>query len=299
MTFAAFARSTSIFPRVWGPLAALLLAGIASAADGAAPLSSAQERALKPPDSFKECDVCPEMVVVPAGAFTMGSPSKEEGHNPNEEPQRRVTIAKRFAVGRFAVTFDEWDACRMDGGCNDHDPFDAGWGRGRRPVIDVSLDDAHAYVAWLSRKTGHPYRLLGEAEREYVTRAGTQTPFWWGSSISTSQANYDGTHTYGKGPAGEYRRQTVPVDSFAPNPWGLYQVHGNVSEWMEDCWSDSYRTAAANGSTAARGECGFHVIRGGNWGNVPSFLRSAARFLSYAHNRYSEVGFRVARTLAQ
>ena len=135
-----------------------------------------------------------------------------------------------------------------------------GWGRGKRPVINVNWDDAKAYVAWLSRKTGKTYRLLSEAEREYVTRAGTTTPFWWGSSISTSQANYDGNYTYGSGSKGEYRQKTMPVDSFQPNPWGLYQVHGNVWEWTEDCWNDSYNGAPTDGSAwtaaiAVSGSC--------------------------------------------
>src|SRR5207302_6940801 len=107
---------------------------------------------------------------------------------------------------------------------------------GRQPVINMSWDDAKAYLAWLSRKTGKSYRLLSETEREYVTRAGRSTPFWWGPSISTSQANYNGNYTYGGGSKGEYREKTVPVASFQPNPWGLYQVHGNVWEWTEDCY---------------------------------------------------------------
>ena len=174
----------------------------------------------------------------------MGSPASEKERNSDEGPQHRVTFARQFAVGKFAVTFDEWDACVGDGGCNGHRPEDEGWGRGKRPVINVNWDDAKAYVAWLSRKTGKTYRLLSEAEREYVARAGTTTPFWWGSTISTSQANYDGNSTYGSGSKGEYRQKTVPVDSFQPNPWGLYQVHGNVWEWTEDCYKDSYTRRA-------------------------------------------------------
>jgi len=191
------------------------------------PLSKAEECALKPKDVFKECDKCPEMVVVPAGSFTMGSPENEEYHQKDESPQHRVTFSQPFAVGRFSVTFDDWDACAADGGCNNYKPSDQGWGRGTRPVIHVSWDDAKAYVVWLSRKSGKSYRLLSEAEREYVTRAGTTTPFWWGSSISTSQANYN-------------RQKTMPVDGFQPNPWGLYQVHGNVYDWVEDCYHDTY-----------------------------------------------------------
>ena len=187
----------------------------------------------------------------------MGSPASETERTPREGPQHRVTFARPFAVGKFAVTFDEWDACVADGGCNGYKPKDEGWGRDKRPVINVNWDDAQAYVAWLSRKTGKTYRLLSEAEREYVTRAGTTTPFWCGPSISTSQANYDGNHTYGSGSKGEYRQKTMPVDSFQPNPWGLYQVHGNVWEWTEDCLND---TITARRPTAPPGQAAFAVV---------------------------------------
>jgi hypothetical protein len=134
------------------------------------------------------CPLCPEMVVAPAGKFTMGSPRNEPGRQEGET-QIPVEIARPFAVGRFAVTFDQWDACLADGGCNGYRPNDRGWGRGNRPVIYVNWADANAYAEWLSRKTGKAYRLLSEAEREYVTRAGTTTPFWWGSSIAPDQAS--------------------------------------------------------------------------------------------------------------
>jgi formylglycine-generating enzyme required for sulfatase activity len=240
------------------------------------------------------------MVVVPAGSFTMGSPASEKDrHRYHEGPQRRVTFSRQFAVGRFAVTFDEWDACVQDGGCNGYRPEDQSWGRGRRPVINVSWDDAKAYVAWLSRKTGKTYRLLAEAEREYVARAGTTTAFWWGSAISTSQANYDGNHSYGSRSTGEYRERTMPVDSFQPNPWGLYQVHGNVYEWTEDCWNDSYKGAPGDGSAWISGDCSHRVIRGGSWVTLPGYLRSAFRSRSSTVNRDRFGGFRVARTLSQ
>src|SRR5262249_1040616 len=148
------------------------------------PLSAPEELALKPKNAFRECDKCPEMVVVPAGSFTMGSPDSERNRAKYEGPQHEVTFAQQFAVGRYAVTFEERDACVADGGCNGYNPNDEGWGRGRRPVINVSWNDASAYVAWLSRRTGKSYRLLSEAEREYVARAGTTTPFWWGAAIS-------------------------------------------------------------------------------------------------------------------
>lgn len=262
-----------------------------------APLSPERERALKPKDTFNECDKCPEMIVVPAGTFTMGSPASELGHSADEDPQHTVTFVRPFAVGRFALSFDEWDACVADGGCNDYKPPDQGWGRGHRPVIVVSWDDANAYVAWLTRKIGKPYRLLSEAEREYVTRAGTTTPFWWGNSISTSQANYDGTYTHENGVEGEYRRRTVPVDSFAPNPWGLYQVHGNVFDWTDDCYHDSYRGAPADGSAWTSGDCSRRVVRGGSWNDTPDGLRSADRDANIPGGRSIAIGSRIGRKL--
>jgi formylglycine-generating enzyme required for sulfatase activity len=260
--------------------------------DNDVPLSPERERPLKPKDGFKECGKCPEMVAVPAGSFTMGSSAREAHRHDNEGPQHLVTVAKPFAVGRFAVTFDEWDACIAEGGCNSHRPGDEGWGRGRRPVINVSWDDAQAYVAWLSKKTGKTYRLLSEAEREYVTRAGTTTPFWWGSSISTSQANYlyFGSYTYGN-------VKTLPVDSFKPNAWGLYQVHGNVWEWTQDCYQDTYNGAPADGSARTSGDCRNHVVRGGSRGNGSQDLRAATRGTSTGGNRNHDIGFRLGRTL--
>jgi formylglycine-generating enzyme required for sulfatase activity len=268
---------------------------------GTAPLLPERERALKAKDSFRECEQCPEMVVVPAGSFMMGSPATEPERVGDADMQHRVTFARQFSVGRFAVTFDEWDACIRDGGCNGYQPSDEGWGRGKRPTINVSRNDAKAYAAWLSRKTGRTYRLLSEAEREYVARAGTTTPFWWGTSISTGQANYDGNSTYNNGPKGEYRQKTVPVDSFQPNPWGLYQVHGNIWEWVEDCWNHDYRGAPTNGSAWTSGDCNSAVLsavlRGGAWDSSASHLRSAFRNGSAATSRYDSYGFRVARTL--
>jgi formylglycine-generating enzyme required for sulfatase activity len=250
-------------------------------------------------ERFKDLDVGPELVVVPAGSFTMGSLASEAGRNAGEGPRHRVTFAKPFAVGRFALTFDEWDACIADGGTNRYKPSDRDWGRGRQPVINVSWDDAKAYVAWLSKKTGKSYRLLSEAEWEYVTRTGTTAPFWWGDTISTSQANYDGNYTYTKGyeAKGVYRQKAVPVDAFEPNPWGLYQVHGNVWEWTEDCWNDGYEGAPADGSAWTSGDSIRHVVRGGSWGSNPDSLRSANRHRLPSDYRGSGLGFRVARTL--
>jgi formylglycine-generating enzyme required for sulfatase activity len=259
-------------------------------------LSPEREQALKPKEMFRECEHCPEMIVVPAGAFTMGSPAGEAKRVSAEGPQHAVTFVRNFAVGRFALTFDEWDACVADGGCRGYKPDSQGWGRERRPAINVSWDDAQAYVSWLARKTGKPYRLLSEAEREYATRAGTTTPFWWGATIATSQANYDGV-SYGGGANGESRGLTLPVDSFEPNRWGLYQVHGNVYEWTQDCGHDNYQGAPSDGSAWISGDCSSRIIRGGSWDYDGEYLRSASRLAYAVATRDVWLGFRVARTL--
>ncbi len=249
----------------------------------------------RPGETFKDCAEGPQMVVVPPGWFMMGSPSSEEGRYAAEGPQHRVEIGYRLAVGVYAVTFAEWDACVASGGCDGYRPSDAGWGRGRRPVINVSWDDAQAYVSWLSNKTGHSYRLLSESEWEYVARAGTVTPFHFGETISTSQANYDGNYMYGSGRKGVYREQTLPVGSFPPNAFGLYDVHGNVWEWTQDCWNGSYSGAPGDGSSWERGACSLRVLRGGSWLSEPRILRSAIRFRDTSVIRNVNNGFRVAR----
>ena len=247
---------------------------------------------------FRDCDGtwCPELVVVPSGSYMMGSPSGEEGRDGDEGPVHRVRIAKPFAVGVYEVTFAQWDACRRDGGCR-HNPGDRGWGREMRPVIEVSWEDAKAYVGWLSRETGERYRLLSESEWEYVARAGTVTPFHYGETISTEQANYDGNYTYGSGRKGEYRERTVAVGEFPPNGFGLHDMHGNVWEWVEDCWNGSYTGAPSNGSAWESGECSRRVLRGGSWDSEPQVLRSASRDGGTGGDRGSRAGFRVARTL--
>jgi formylglycine-generating enzyme required for sulfatase activity len=264
-----------------------------------APLTEAEERGLKPKDIFRECDKCPEMVMVPAGTFNMGAPKDEENAQFDEVPQHHVALGQAFAAGRFAVTFDEWDACAAAGWCNGYRPDDRGWGRGQRPVVNVSWNDAKNYAAWLSAKTGKTYRLLSEAEREYVTRAGTTTPFWWGSSISTEQANYNGGYTYGNNSRygkGEFRQRTLPVDSFGPNPWGFYQVHGNVFEWTEDC-GHRYNSAPSDGAAWTPVSCCPRVVRGGSWYSNPTNLRAAHRQTRPCTERSNDVGFRVGRAL--
>ncbi len=251
----------------------------------------------QPGTRIRDCEACPELVVVPAGSFMMGSPASEWGRFNNEGPQRRVTIAEPFAVGVYEVTFREWDACVSEGGCNGYRPDGLGWGRGGRPVINVSWDDARAYVKWLSQRTEKHYRLLSASEWEYVARAGTTGPFHTGSTISSDQANYDSSYTYGSGQKGRYRGQTVQVGTFAPNAFGLHEVHGNVWEWTQDCWNDSYTGAPTDSRTWETGECERRVLRGGSWGDVPWLLRSADRGKNDSSIRDLKIGFRIARTL--
>ncbi len=248
------------------------------------------------------CAQCPQMVVVPSGTFSLGSPINEperEGWKKgNESPQVRVSIAQPFAVARYAVTFDEWTACVSDGACGGYRPNDNGWGRGNRPVINVSWIDAKGYIDWLSKKTGRPYRLLTDAEREYATRAGTTTPFWFGTRITVNDANYDGNYVYaGGGEKGEYRERTVSVDSFRPNAWGLFNVHGNVWEWVEDCWQDNHQGHSGAAAARLNGDCTKRTRRGGAWIGVPWAIRAAHRADAEVTDRKNEIGFRVARNL--
>ena len=254
-------------------------------ADAERKAEEARREARKPGTVFRDCDGCPEMVVVPAGSFLMGSSASEEGRDDDEGPQRRVTISRPFAPGRYEVTFEEWDACVRESGCS-HNPGDFGWGRGRRPVINVSWQDARQFTDWLSRKTGRRYRLLTEAEWEYVARAGTTSAFSTGATIGLSRANYAGS-----------RKQTVPVGSFGPNTFGLYDVHGNVWEWTEDCWNASYAGAPSNGSAWLTGNCSLQVNRGGSWGFSTRSVRSALRGTDSTDYRGHLTGFRLARTL--
>jgi formylglycine-generating enzyme required for sulfatase activity len=246
------------------------------------------------------CPLCPELVVVPNGSFTMGSPESEPKREKGET-QVGIRIARPFAVGKFTLTRGEFAAFlqatgyQMEGCDYPHDKSfrDPGFLQDdRHPVVCVDWDDAKQYAAWLSKATGRNYRLLSETEREYVTRAGTTTAYWPGASITPAQANFDGT--YGYTGHDVFRRRTVPVDSFAPNPWGLYNVHGNVWEWTEDCWNDSNAGNPGDG-TARSGDCGRRIVRGGSWTNVPAVLRSAFRFTFNPRYRHYGLGFRLAR----
>jgi formylglycine-generating enzyme required for sulfatase activity len=265
------------------------------------PLTAERERGLKPKDTFRECTDCPKMVVVPAGRFTMGSPAGETGQFNWEAPQHPVTISRQFAVGKFHVTRDQFAMFANETGFTAHPECD--WRNpgfrqdGSHPVVCVSWDDANAYADWLAKKTGKPYRLLSEAEFEYAAHAGATTPFWWGSSITPAQANYNGNYVYAGGSKGIFRKGTVPVDSFQANPWGLYNVHGNAWQWTADCWHGDYEGAPNDGSAWTSTGCdNGRVLRGGSWIDNPRDLRTAFRVrVTVTYNCF---GFRLARTLA-
>jgi formylglycine-generating enzyme required for sulfatase activity len=277
-------------------------------------IGASEQRCLKPGlgQPFKDCRDCPEMVVVPAGSFVMGATLDEEVASPRED-QVRVAIAGPFAVGRFAVTRGEFAAFvastghKMDGDCYRLAEPKREAGRNwrspgfaqddRHPVVCVNWNDARAYAAWISSITGKNYRLLSETGREYVTRAGSVTPFWWGSTISTEQANYNGNITHGGGAKGEWRKATVAVDSFSANPWGLYNVHGNVWEWTEDCWNDKNAGNPRDGGPRITGDCSLRVVRGASFNNFPHTLRAARREREPLGSRVDAVGFRVMRSL--
>jgi formylglycine-generating enzyme required for sulfatase activity len=281
------------------------------------PLTQEREWLLKPKDTFKECADCPEMVLVPAGEFMMGSPESEPERFVQEGPQHRVKLGRSFALGKLKITRDQFEAFVRETNYSTGDRcYTVENGRvedragrsfrnpgfvqeGNHPVVCVNWDDARAYVAWLAKKTGKLYRLASESEWEYAARATTTTPFWWGSTISTDQANYDGNSVYAGGSKGENRQKTVAVDGFKPNAWGFYQVHGNAFEWVEDCWNDGYSNAPVDDSVMLAGNCTRHVRRAGAWNYPAATLRAAYRDSRPATTRASNTSLRVARTVNQ
>jgi formylglycine-generating enzyme required for sulfatase activity len=260
-------------------------------------LTAAEEKALRPGDPFQECaQDCPKMIVVPAGSFMMGAPATEAQVQEygSQIPRHLVTIAKRFAVSKYELTFADWDACVTGGGCNAYEPNDEDWRRGQQPVINVNWEDAQRYVAWLSAVTGKTYRLLSESEYEYTMRAGTTTAYPWGDDLGKNNANCDGCGSKWD------NQQTAPVGSFAPNKFGLYDMVGNVWEWTEDCVHSNYNRAPTEGSAwmeANGGDCSNHVVRGGSWYFTPVYSRCAYRYWLSTAVRYVDLGFRVGRTL--
>jgi formylglycine-generating enzyme required for sulfatase activity len=276
------------------------VAMVVDPARSATPLTTAQERALKRRDSFKECADCPEMVVVPAGSFTMGSPKDEWNRNSDEDPQHVVRIRQPFAVGKLHVTRDQFAAFANETrfaapGCDWRNPGFAQ--EGSHPVVCVNWDDANAYANWLAKKTGKPYRLLSEAEWEYAARGrtspGSYPRFWFGDNGNDLcwYGNFVGSDA---GCNDGYDR-TSPAGHYAPNAFGLYDMFGNAWQWTADCYHDSYNGAPADGSPWTTGSCNGRVVRGGSWGSLPRELRAAFR------SRYTfgddVFGFRVARTL--
>ena len=230
----------------------------------------------------------PEMVVIPAGRFRMGCLSDDDSCVDRELPVREVTIAAPFALSVYEVTFDDYVRFAEPDTVDDGD-----WGRARRPVINVQWTMAREYVAWLSEQTGEEYRLPTEAEWEYAARAGAATQYAWGNAIGTNLANCKECGSEWDG------RRTAPVGSFAPNAFGLYDMHGNVLEWVEDCVNDSYVGAPTNGRAWLRGDCTSRVARGGAWDYGARFARAAFRSTVAARFYLDFLGFRVARTLGR
>lgn len=235
-------------------------------------------------ETIKDCAACPEMIVVPGGSFAMGSPASERGRFATEGPQHDVTL-QPFAIGVYEVTFAEWDACLAGGGCGQYSPPDHGWGRGRRPVIGISWTDAQAYVQWLNRQAGRIlYRLPSEAEWEYAARAGAATRYAFGDVLTRGQATFGAA-------------KSDPVGSYGANAFGLYDMHGNAWEWVEDCYLPAYLDAPVDGSASLSGACAQRVYRGGGYADRVEALRSANRRRAAPGLRDSGVGLRVVRAL--
>lgn len=290
---------------------ALTLAGC-MAGPAIAPPATAQT----PPETvFRDCPHCPRMVVLPAGSFLMGSPPSGDWRFEDEEPQRRVTVRTGFAIGIYEVTFDEWGACAGGGGCGGYRPSDEGWGRGRRPVTNVSWEDARNYAEWLSEETGEPYRLPSEAQWEYAARAGTETARYWGESAA-EQCRY--ANGFDEDYAAINRRRvemfeefglgfpscsdgqargTAPVGSYEPNAFGLYDMIGNLTEWTDDCATRDYSDAPADDRVRTLGDCSRRVLRGGTWSYASEMLRSAQRLSFELDHRDNGLGFRVVRDI--
>lgn len=261
-------------------------------------------RALGPGNTFRDCPECPEMVVVPAGSYQMGATPGRDGAGADEGPARTVSIGKKFAVSRYEITFDDWDACVKARRCG-HRPADEGWGRSRRPVINVTWRDALEFTEWLSQRTGAKYRLLSEAEWEYTARAGQKgMRNWQGEGNACQYASvYDrvgasaNSFKWKSHSCSDGFPQTAPVGNFLANAFGLHDMLGNVWEWTADCWNPTY--AGAPGTAAARtgGDCAHRVVRGGSWGDKPQDVRFSDRFSVQARIRTSNIGFRVARDI--
>ncbi len=235
--------------------------------------------AAEPEGTFRECDACPLMLNVMGGTFMMGAPDDELGRKAWEGPQRKVAMAP-FAISVTEVRFDEWDACVADGGCGKYTPKDGGAGRGELPVVQVSWKDATAYAAWLTKKTGRVYRLPTEAEWEYAGRAGSVTPFWWGPLNDVTKS---GTAVATQG-----------VDTLTANGLGLKGMTGNVREWVQDCYVNTFANAPLDGRSVEVAKCEQRVVRGGAFNDLVESLRIAARVKRAPALRDDLTGFRIA-----
>lgn len=261
--------------------------------------SSYRTEKLADPDEsvtreFRDCPIdCPEMVKIPPGTYSMGSPVTERGRDSYEGPEHIVKIDYEFAIGKFEITFDQWSACVAGGGCKSNPtPDDKGWGRGERPVINITWKDSHEYVNWLSAKTGKEYRLASESEWEYAARAGSRDAYFWGNSVDRPAANCSDC-------AKQPENKTKTVGSYTSNAFGLYDMSGNVWEKVQDCWNKNYEGAPADGIAWEKGNCNDRVIRGGSWYTTASLIRSAARSSDPINYKNANVGFRVARTIVR
>lgn len=268
--------------------AAAPVAAVSTTAEVVAPPAEEPAPAPEPVDelagepasaTFRECEMCPDMIAVPGGTFLMGAPEDELARNAWEGPQRKVAMAP-FAISATEVTYDQWDACVTDGGCGGYTPAAGAHGRGLQPVAKVSWKDAQAYTAWLSRKTGRAYRLPSEAEWEFTARAGTTTPFWWGPLFDAANA---ATGT-----------EPRSVDALPANALGLAGVSGNLREWVQDCYVNTFANAPLDGRSVEVAACKLRVVRGGAYKSTPAELRIAARARLDSAARDNLTGFRVA-----
>jgi sulfatase modifying factor 1 len=246
---------------------------------------------LKPPLSPIVQQIESEMVYIPAGSFYMGSPDTETDRDSDEH--RHYVTMSAFYMSKYEVTYEQYDAfCDATGRSK---PSDNGWGRGRRPVTNVSWHDATAFCEWISKETGKKYQLPSEAQWEYAARAGTTTPFHTGNCLSTSQSNYDGNFPYSNCSKGEYRKKTMPVESFAPNAYGLYNMHGNVWEWCLDWYNAEYYSNSPQNNPVNNTPASYRVLRGGSWNSIASYCRSADRSGNTPDDRNRRIGFRLSR----
>jgi formylglycine-generating enzyme required for sulfatase activity len=289
----------------------LLILGILLTSCAPVPQSGSQVTGYDVRQTFRDCQVCPEMVVMPTGSFRMGSdkisttlvvkPNKTYLHKfrarVSEQPSRVVAIRGPIAVGKFEIKFSEWDACVSAGGCNGYLPDDNGWGRGPMPVFNINWHDAKSYVTWMRDQTGRPYRLLSEAEWEFVTRAGSQTA---SPNVSKSADTCTIGNTGASTCVGAYGASTSFVGSFRVNAFGLYDTIGNVNEWVEDCWHQNYIGAPTTSIPwEAGGDCTRRVIRGSTWNsyNWEDATTTARWGVDTKFRGFNTTGFRIALDL--